>query len=338
MVNFSVEQVSDVAKILTDASGRKLLLSSNAQKSKYDVDLAVKVPINRAVASSPIELGYALRLDQEAGNVLDSFKGVVSGTVLDKFTGIIDAAEAHLILPELLNRLKAGKLLDIRDGNAFTRANPDIVFTFMYPHDEPALLQTIAQAGLPYAVEDAWYEPSIINRAKWLEFFAQFFNLQKEAELVTKRIAKEIEETTKQSRAKGQHVLWFVDLQGYVAVTGGGSWVGQAVRDLGGKILTPNSRSLGSVDSNREWVAGKLPEADVIVFNMFRPMMGFLSSIYPNLKDSPAYKQKRIYGFSLPYWQEGAYAPEKWFKELAVILQPEQMPALQDLTLFVQAR
>ena len=50
-MNYGVELLSPQAKILTDATGRRLLLYSGASKPDASkIDLAVRVPIHRAVA------------------------------------------------------------------------------------------------------------------------------------------------------------------------------------------------------------------------------------------------------------------------------------------------
>lgn len=57
--------------------------------------------------------------------------------------------------------------------------------------------------------------------------------------------------------------------------------------------------------------------------------------MYPEIISSPAYKNNRVFGFGVGYWQEGAYAPERWFRELAMILQPGKGD-LRDLRIFSQ--
>ncbi|MGI0078728.1 MAG: hypothetical protein ACRECH_03815 [Nitrososphaerales archaeon] len=43
-------------------------------KSSSDIALAVKVPLSRTIACTPIQLAFALRLDKESGGgVLDKF-------------------------------------------------------------------------------------------------------------------------------------------------------------------------------------------------------------------------------------------------------------------------
>ncbi|TMI49722.1 ABC transporter substrate-binding protein [Candidatus Bathyarchaeota archaeon] len=308
-MNYGVELLSPQAKILTDATGRRLLLYSGASKPDASkIDLAVRVPIHRAVACSPIELAFALRLHNEAEPVLDNFKG------------ILNAAEAHLVLPELVERLSSGRLSDIQSLQELRALKPEVVFTFLFPHDDPYLYNLLVKTHSPNAVEDAWYEPDITERIKWIEFIGHFFNLERQAREIVQKVSQDMENTTRSSSTKGERVLWFMEFQGYVFVTGGRSWVAQSIRRLGGEVITPDANTPGSVQSTHEWVASRMQEANVIVFTMVRPSILHLSSMYPIIKNSPAYREGKIHGFNVNYWQEGTYAPETWFRELSLIL------------------
>ncbi len=328
MPNFSVEVLSPNEKILTDATGRKLLLYKGSKsKPAKEIDLAIKTPITRTIACTPLQLAFALRLEKEAG-----------GGVLDKFIGILNAAEAHLVLPELVERMRNGKLRDIRSISELRAAKPDVSFAFLWTREDPQLVNILEHLKLPYVVTDAWYESSFLDRIQWLEFIAHFFNLEKKAHEIITRISEEIEAIKIQTKkaASSPRVLWFVDFQDFVFVTGGKSWPAQSVMDLGGSIITPDPQSSGSVDSSRNWVAEHMNEADVIVFTMVRPTVAHISQLYPKVTESAAFKNKKIYGFSLEYWQESAYAPELWYTELSRILRPA--PMVEELRIFAPAR
>ncbi|MGI0085444.1 MAG: hypothetical protein ACREBQ_10215, partial [Nitrososphaerales archaeon] len=130
MPNFSVEVLSPNEKILTDATGRKLLLYKGSKsKPAKEIDLAIKTPITRTIACTPLQLAFALRLEKEAG-----------GGVLDKFIGILNAAEAHLVLPELVERMRNGKLRDIRSISELRAAKPDVSFAFLWTREDPQLV------------------------------------------------------------------------------------------------------------------------------------------------------------------------------------------------------
>lgn len=330
MPNFSVEVISPSEKILTDAAGRKLLLYSGEEvklKNRNDIDLAIKIPLTRTIACTPIQLAFALRLDKESG-----------GGVLDKFIGILNGAEAHVVLPELAERLRNGKLQNIKSISELRAAKPEISFAFLWTRDDPQLVHIMEHLKLPYVVTDAWYESSFLDRVKWLEFIAHFFNLEKKAREIITRISEEIEAIKAQSKKaeSSPRVLWFVDFQDFVFVTGGKSWVAQSVTDLGGKIITPDLQAPGSVDSSREWVTEHMGEADVIIFTMVRPTVAHIAQLYPKINESRALQNKKVFGFSVEYWQESTYAPELWYNELSHILRP--VPMVDEFRVFAPAR
>ncbi|HZW56569.1 MAG TPA: hypothetical protein VFF30_09795 [Nitrososphaerales archaeon] len=72
MPNFSVEVISPHEKILTDAVGRKVLLYSKKEarpkraSQETNVSLAVRTPLRRTIACTPIQLVLSLRLEKES--------------------------------------------------------------------------------------------------------------------------------------------------------------------------------------------------------------------------------------------------------------------------------
>ncbi|MGH2638296.1 MAG: hypothetical protein ACRDF4_03290 [Rhabdochlamydiaceae bacterium] len=119
-------------------------------------------------------------------------------------------------------------------------------------------------------------------------------------------------------------------------VTGGKSWLAQSVKSRGSNVITQKPEASGGVDSSRELVAERMKDADVIVFTMVRPTLPHLSQLYPRIVDSPAFKNKRVYGFSIDCWQEGAYASERLYMQLSHILRQASMP--EELRIFARAR
>lgn len=322
MANFLVGPARGGQLSLTDALGRRILLYDGARPSAAKADLILQRPARRAVASSPITLAFALRLSETT-------------KILDRFVGIVSAQEAHLVLPELVDRFRSGQIQNAASLQDLRKMQYDVIFTFAFPHDNPSLAGALRHYGLPFATIDAWYESSLLDRIKWIEFIGYFFGVEAEARRVVSGIADDIGRTTSEMRSEGRKVLWFADFQGYQFATGGGSWVAHAVSSLGSSVMTPEPEASGSVKTSREWIGGKMGQADVIVFTMVRPSIQHISSLYPEILNSPAYRNNRLFGFSVGYWQEGAYAPERWFRELASALQPNT-DDLSGLRIFAQ--
>ncbi|MDG7007533.1 MAG: ABC transporter substrate-binding protein [Nitrososphaerota archaeon] len=316
MPNFGIEKLTDSDFALTDAVGRRIRLGTGSKHgSSKTFELYLRAPVSNVVACSPIQLAYSLRLEKEFGGVLD------------RFVGILNAAEAHLVLPELVERFRTGKLRDVRSIAELRAMNPGLVFSFIYPREDPQLVSIMERFGLPHVVLDSWYEPSYSDRIRWIEFIAQFFGLGDKAHSLVLRIMEELD-AIREGAKGGEHpkVMWFVDFQDYAFVTGGRSWVAESIRELGGEVLTSGPGARGSADASREWVAENMPRADVLVFTMVRPSVSHIQQMYPKVVETPAFKSRRIYGFSLSYWQESAYAPESWYAELAGILHPAPSP------------
>ena len=322
MANFLVEPGQGGDLNLTDALGRRILLHTKPEPSGKKADLILRRPVDRAVASSPITLAFALRLNDTV-------------RILDRFVGIVNAQEAHLVLPDLVGRFRSGQIQNAESLQVLRGMRYDVIFTFAYPHDNPSLAGALHHYNLPYATIDAWYESSLLDRIRWMEFIGYFFGVEDEARRTISEIYEDVDRTTSEMRSDGRKVLWFTDFQGYQFVTGGNSWVAHEISRLGSRVVTQDSGARGSVETSREWIGNKMVEADVIVFTMVRPSMQHISSLYPEIVGSPAYRNNRVFGFGVGYWQEGAYAPERWFRELATILQPSKGD-LRGLRIFAQ--
>lgn len=314
--NFKIEKLAGSEFALTDAIGRRVRLGAGLRRETMEkFALSLEAPVSKVVACSPIQLAYSLRLEKEFGGVLD------------RFVGILNAAEAHLVLPELVERFRTGKLRDVRSIAELRAMEADLIFSFIYPREDPQLVKIMERFRLPHVVLDDWYEPSYLDRIKWIEFIAHFFGLGDKAHSLVLRISEELE-AIREGVKGDEHpkVIWFVDFQDYAFVTGGRSWVAQSIRELGGEVITPDQGARGSADASREWIADSMPRADVLVFTMVRPSVGRIQQMYPKIVETPAFKSRRIYGFSLNYWQESAYAPESWYSELSGILHPAPTP------------
>ncbi len=316
MPNFKIEGLGEREFALTDALGRRIHLGEGSRRgAKERYAFSVSTPASNVVACSPIQLAYSLRLEKEFGGVLD------------RFVGILNAAEAHLVLPELVERFRAGKLRDVRSIAELRAMNPGLIFSFIYPREDPQLVSIMERFRLPHVVLDSWYESSYLDRVKWIEFIAHFFGIEDKAHALVSRISEELE-AIREGVKEDEHpkVIWFVDFQDYAFVTGGRSWVAQSIRELGGEVITPDQDARGSTDASRDWITENMPLADVLVFTMVRPSVSHIQQMYPKIAEMPAFRNRRIYGFSLNYWQESAYAPEAWYSELAGILHPAPTP------------
>ena len=203
MPNFKIERLGESEFALTDAIGRRIHLGAGLNhETTGEFALSLAAPAFKVVACSPIQLAYSLRLEKEFGGVLD------------RCVGILNAAEAHLVLPELIERFRAGKLRDVRSIAELKTLNSDLIFSFIYPREDPQLVSMMERFNLPHVVLDSWYEPSYLDRIKWIEFIAHFFGIGERARSLVLRISEELEAI--KGRVKGEElpkVVWFVDIK-----------------------------------------------------------------------------------------------------------------------------
>src|SRR6185436_12682888 len=129
-----------------------------------------------------------------------------STTQLSHFTalGIVDRLAGHNRLdyvwePEIRQRIEAGQVAEIGDSvrldlEALLELRPDLVLATSIGSPEIDVFAMLERAGLPYAVDAAWTEPTPLGRAEWIKFTAAFFNREAEANRLFDRIAARYEE------------------------------------------------------------------------------------------------------------------------------------------------
>ncbi|MEM3185151.1 MAG: hypothetical protein QXQ39_00530 [Conexivisphaerales archaeon] len=316
MVSFSYEKIDSNASMVKDGIGRRLLLCRKDREYNVGEEQKFIIPLSRTIVAASTYMSWLCRLEE-----------CRQGTI-DCCMGVLGAQEVLWVLQDIKARINSKKLIPIDSMHHLALLNPSIVFTYAFPRDSPRIPYLLKKIGIPYAVVDEWYESDILKRIEWLNFIALFIDRKQESEFVLDRV-REIYSQYKHTASSSPNVLWLCDVKGQVYITGGESYVGGSIRHFGGKTLTPDEHAKGSLPSTRDWVAEKATEADIIVFTRILPTANYILTLFPELKESPAFKNREVYGFGLGYWQFGSGWPEKWISELASILAHKNDKELQ---------
>jgi ABC-type Fe3+-hydroxamate transport system, periplasmic component len=182
---FTISYEGDIY-VLTDAMGRKILAVPRGlpqdllayYREKYRPDVVVEYPVKRVVVMASTHVAMIYRLYKETGR-LDILRSVV---------GIMWGREYSWHLPEVAAMLENGTIADV--GPAYspnyerlTALKPDVVFVYFYPgpYGTEAVINRLAQLGMPYVVVNEFQEPSPLGRAEWIKFFAVFLNATRDA-------------------------------------------------------------------------------------------------------------------------------------------------------------
>ncbi len=151
--------------VVTDALGRRVLAVPRGlpqglaayYREKYMTEVVVEYPVRGAVLMSSTAVAMAYHLYAETGraDVLRSIAGIMWGREYDWF------------LPEVKALLENGTIADV--GPAYSpnferiaALRPDVVFVYFYPgpYGTEAVINRLAQMGVPYVVVNEFQEVS----------------------------------------------------------------------------------------------------------------------------------------------------------------------------------
>ena len=323
--------------VLTDALGRRVLAVPRGlprdlvayYREKYRPEVVVEYPVARAVFMSSTAVAMAYRLYAETGRA----------ELLRSIAGIIWGREYEWHLPEVKALLENGTITDL--GPAYSpnfeklaALRPDVVFLYFYPgpYGTEAVVNRLAQMGVPYVVVNEFQGASPLGRAEWIKFIAVFFNATKDAEGVFDSVEARwnalVSLTAELDRPR---VAWFIIFGGVLYPAGPGAR--ELIRLAGGRYAYANYSRV-----DMEVVLKHRNDVDILIWSGYGP-----STVEDLLKTEPRLKELRpvilgrAYAYSPAFYQLANAYPERLLEELAGILHPEVLPPA-NLTLFVHLR
>ena len=321
-------------KVIVDGENRTILLVPRDitesdlafYVGKYSPDLIVRVPVGRVVLFSATQVALLVRLDREFHLGL-----------LDKVVGIAWGKTYKWYIPEVEERLNAGKWTDIGYASnpsyeLLLRLKPDLVVIYTVPGYEASekLVQRLDELGLPYVVDNEWREDTVLGRFEWVKFLAAFFDVEEQAARLFDRVERAIGSySAKVADAGPVNVAWFSIYKGTVYAAPPGSYVHDLIRLAGGRYLYGDVPYVSSI----ELVVKRGNLTDVLVYAS-SPEFG-PSSIEDLLSEEPrlaavrAVRDRRVYLLSNDYFQLGYAYTELLVRDLAAILHPNLFPGVE---------
>jgi iron complex transport system substrate-binding protein len=333
---FTISYEGDIY-VLTDAMGRKILAVPRGltqdllayYRAKYRPDVAVEYPVKRVVVMASTHVAMIYRLYKEAGRP-DIFRSVV---------GIMWGREYSWYMPEVAAMLENGTIADV--GPAYspnyerlTALKPDVVFVYFYPgpYGTEAVVNRLAQLGVPYVVVNEFQEPSPLGRAEWIKFFAVFFNATRDAV----RIFDAVEARWNSLAALAAdldrpRVAWFTIFGGVLYPAG--PQVRELIRLAGGRYAYANYSRV-----DLEVVLKHRNDVDVLIWSSYGvSTIQDIVKVEPRLAELRPVILGRVYAYSPAFYQLANAYPEKLLEELMWIIHPEALPP-GNFTLFTPLR
>lgn len=220
----------------------------------------IDVPVGKLIALSTTQLPVLSQLD-----LLDRLIGVDSGF--------------YVSTSEVREMIAAGDLAELGFGAEINiekvlELAPDLVLSYGFnPASDahPALLE----AGVFTALDASWREHSPLGRAEWLKFVALFANHEAAAQQLYAEIAgqyaatRALAETLDDAEKPSVLLNTFLGYADAWFIPGERSYVGQLIRDAGGKLLLAEAGSTGSQPLSFEAVYAGALQADVWLLETF---------------------------------------------------------------------
>ena len=324
--NFDIRYMADDIKLVTDAEGRKLLLVPKGvpAPSGYDEAVLVTTPIARAMYSSTTQI-----------SCLDTFN---NDAMYDSIVAVTMPREEWTI-PQVLERFDSGQITPV-EQNMTTPGNieqimaiaPQLVFSGGGDTVGVRQRTQFDAVGIDYAVVTDWLETSTEAYFEWIKFFAAFFNLDREADVIFEtKIARlnELKRLVADIPADKRPVMAYALVQnGIVYTQSGESTLALEMEQAGCVYAFRNIKGTGSIRITMEEFVNRCKDADIIIHGsmpQYYPDKAALLAAEPLLSEFKAFKNDRIFSYADGYYMNAAKIIEK-FEDVLHMLHPELFP------------
>lgn len=282
--------------------------------------LKIKTPLTTLAIASVTHLEFLNLLDE-----IQSIRGICSPSLVYN--------------KEVLHNYSEGKITDLGDSFSINVEKtmilkPNALMMSGY-NQADASAQRIRQAGIPVIYNNEWKETSLLGRAEWIKFVAEFYD---KAELADS-IFLEIETRYNEMKSKAMHVekkpgiMAGSNFRGTWYMPAGRSFMSELFRDAGGDYFYQNDAATGSLPLNVETVLKNFSDTDVWLNCSFSTIDELVKTDSKHALFRPV-KENRVYNFNkrfLPstandFWESAIARPDLLLGDVIAILHPEILP------------
>lgn len=256
---------------------------------------------------------------------------------LSQLSGICD--KEYIQNTQILEALQNKTLEDF--GNSFT---PNIE-KMMSSHSDGILVSpfegtgygAMETTGVPIIECADYMELSALGRAEWMKFYGMLIGKEREADSVFAVVERNYQSLSHRAMQAGSSPTLLSDMMNGAAwyVPGGNSTIGRIYRDAGARYVFADRPENGSVRLAFETVYDQARDADVWFVKYGRnedfTRQSFLTE-NPHYQDFKAFREGHVYGcntFSLPFYEEEPFHPDRYLSDLVGILHPDLFPDVE---------
>ncbi|MEM1938153.1 MAG: ABC transporter substrate-binding protein [Candidatus Caldarchaeum sp.] len=332
---FSLQR-GDGYVLVRDAVNRTILVVPRGSPvPSIKADLVVLTPVERVVLMSATHVALLERLREFDPSLLDRVAALMWGRSYEWY------------FPEVGRLLAAGRITDVGaawapDYEKLASVKPDLVMVYTFPADP--VVSKLEELKLPYVVNNEFMETDLLGRFEWIKFVAVFFGLDQAGAKVFEHVETSYAMVSMRARmlvdrgfTPSPKVAWFSVFRGTVYVAGGESYVAKALQDLGAEYVFSDLKTTASATVSAEELVARALDADVIVVStdLTTSAEDLLKEV-PQLAQSKALRENRVYRYNSNIFQLGYYATEEWARELAALLHPGVFTAEEPYDFFVR--
>ena len=293
-------------------------------KEAYDV--IITVPIKNIVVTSTTHIPVLEALNVE-----------------DKLIGFPDTQ--YISSPKTRALIEKGQVKELGNNEAINTEmlialQPELVVGFSIDSQNKTY-ETIQRSHIPVVYNGDWTEETPLGKAEWIKFFAPFFGLEENGDLIFSAIetayisAKELAENATNSPT----VLSGAMYKDVWYLPGGNSWAAQFLKDAHATYIYADTKENGSLSLSWESVLEKGKTADFWVSPSQFTTYAKMAESSPHYTQFDAYQKQKIFTFAstvgetggLLYYELGPNRPDLVLKDLIHILHPELLTNYQPI-------
>ena len=237
-------------------------------------------------------------------------------------------------------RVAAGEVINLGNNEMMNtemtlRLKPEVVVGFSISSENKAY-ETLKRAGIPVVYNGDWTEQTPLGKAEWIKFFAPFFQMEENAEILFDSIAESYEQAIELAKNASTipTVMSGALYKDVWYAPGGNSWAAQFIEDANARYLWKETEETGSLSLSLESVLAQAMNADYWISPSQFTSYAELQEANTHYLQFKALKNKKIYTYARSKGETGGFIffelgpnrPDLILKDLIHIFHPEVLP------------
>ncbi|MGL1885103.1 MAG: ABC transporter substrate-binding protein [Reichenbachiella sp.] len=280
----------------------------------------VKVPVNSIVSNSTTIIAFLEILGVE-----------------DKLTGF--AQSQYIYSPVVRERIEKGLVKEVGaesklDIETILNVNPDILMAFS-ARDENRQLTKLKELGVNVVMNADYMEESVLGRAEWIKFIAEFVDKRTEADLYYEEVKSAYDSLQSILEGRPKPTVFSGSLYGGSwFMPGGENYGARLMSDAGGDYLWSDNDQNGWLNLDFEAVYIKAYQAEFWIGAADYNSLSTMLEIDERYADFEAFKNQEVYSYinrvsklgGNDYFESGNANPHLLLADHIKMMHPDLLP------------